>query len=39
MYFKILRWDDEDIDAMSEEELTAYLDDADNYSKIPFKQF
>jgi len=38
MLFKIIKWDDDIIGAMDEIELEAYLDDADNYSKVPFKQ-
>jgi len=38
MLFKIIKWDDDIIGAMDETELEAYLDDADNYSKVPFKQ-
>jgi hypothetical protein len=37
MGLKIYQWDDELIEAMTEEELEAYLEDSSNYSEIPYK--
>jgi len=38
MGLKIYQWDQDMIDAMTEEEIAAYLEDSSNYSEIPYKE-